>query len=213
MATYKLYSGNLNPLHVFGCPPDRNPDCAQPENPIGYMGMHREYEEVYWSEIMRRLSRVYPDTFASDLVVGDRIEIMLIPSFSHVESIATHEKVFQTGFTVDIEVDNGLVPSAPWAGGPVLTTVYPEGLCSATTVVPAATTEDMMVGPDVTSSVFMGDPAAPVMTGGRAGVVTVVIASVPATIQEFAPEPDFAVRVNYRNHLECRHQGTCKPAP
>ena len=211
MSVFKLYKGHLNPIDIYGCPPDRDPDCVQPENPVGYMGMHRNYEDASWCELCKRLKQIYGCDCAN-LKVGDEIEWALVPSFSEVESIAYRSGAYQAGFMFDVHFDDRINSPAPWVGDTTIKTLFPDDSCSTTEIVGTAEMVGMHQGPDQTVEVFRKDPSMPVMVGGRAGVAKIVITGVPGEPPgpTCGPKgPNFHLRINYRNHASCCHSASC----
>lgn len=213
MKNFKIYAGHRNPVNVYGCSPDRDPDCVQPENPVGYMGMHRNYDEITWCEICKLIEKYYGCT-CDDLAIGDTIEAMLVPSYTEIESVALSARNFQPGFLVDIGVDDGWNDLAPYEGTAFRST-FPDDECSTTELVGVAAMEGEMAGPDKYTHVFRGDPTAPVYVGSKAGKVVITINALPdpgAKLTCGQKGPNFSLRVNYRNHMECCHSADC-PCP
>lgn len=210
MAVFKVYAGNHNPVNVYGCSPRRDPDCAQPENPVGYLGMHREYEAITWCDICRRIEKIYGCS-CDDLSVGDTIQIMLVPSYSEVESIAVGADNLVDGFLVDVGVDDGINDFAPFSGT-AWTSMFPEGTCSETRLEGDAQAIGELAGTEPYTRIYRANPVNPVMVGSRAGKVVLTINSLPepgASVGCGVKGPAFRIRVNYRNHMTCCHCADC----
>ncbi len=192
MTTYQLFVGGIED-NSFCAVEDRTPNCSQPHNPIGYTEQFTDYEKQGWGFVKRRLLQLYNKT-QKDLVVGDILELTLIPSYSQVQSVAHELVTEEPGFAFDLEIDLGY-------GVPAVVTGTKLQTISGITAAPAAGTSAALGASAVpTTTIVVDELTIPLLTGGKPGKFRLKVNSVPLTWQDAAVQ---RFRVNYRNHMEC----------
>lgn len=216
MSLYRIYKGGLNKQDPYGCPPFDDPDCVQVEHPIGIMGNDREYEQMHWSEMLMRLKRFHGIT-PDRLKVGDELRVFLIPSYSDVRSVAYSISQPEDGFTFDVTIGDGsqcvedpcaVVPPAPVVAGESKESDLSK-CCTVTADGPATLADLGAEPPDKPRAIVMRKLAVDYV-GSKAGYISLVIKTLPASPAMLTGSAKFRLRVNYENHLDCCHNcGDC----
>lgn len=216
---FKLYTGHRNRHDIYGCPADEEPDCAQPHNPAGHQKLFSTYKEINWCRMLKELERLYCP--ASTLRAGDILQGILVPSYSEVRSLAYRVSgPLQTGLTFDVMANVKYEAAAAFVGDRTFVTRHPgyhetdnPSGCSVTGAPDQAEMADMGSEDEAQVQVYIPNPGNRPYVGGRAGTIDIVIKSVPDA-GVCADGPNFALRANYINHMECCHSPDCgKPCP